>query len=147
MILRGSRRQLAAGVSWGEGSRGGSAQQPCTSHIIINLWNLHRMTGQQFKGRQAKHKKYVRLWCQTFEFLDNRHTGSVVVVDLLTHIVSWRRGVTLQVRTLQHSWPADRQLQHSWDPAGHQLHAGVSSPLQLGRAACWTHWPRCPGRS
>ena len=39
-----TREQEAAGswdgVSWGEGSRGGSAQQPCTSQIIINLWNL-----------------------------------------------------------------------------------------------------------
>ena len=33
------REQKAAG-SWGEGSRGSSTQQPCTSHIIINLWNL-----------------------------------------------------------------------------------------------------------
>ena len=58
-----TREQEAAG-GWGEGSRGGSAQQPCTSHIIINLWNLHRMTGQQFKGRQAKQNKYVGFRCQ-----------------------------------------------------------------------------------
>ena len=72
-----TREQLAAG-GWGEGSRGGSAQQPCTSHIIINLWNLHRMTGQQFKGRQAKQNKYVGfIICLTVEFLDSGHTGSV----------------------------------------------------------------------